>query len=296
MFIETFNFYNMKTKIKAYWKLIKSLQTLLLLLTGVTGFISSRCPYTSWDLTLLMIISLFLAISGTTVFNMVFDRDIDAKMKRTQKRPLPMGEISSKEAIIFGLILTIVGLAIAFYLSILYGIIVLAGLFIDFIVYTVWLKRISAWSILWGGISGGMPILAGRVLGVGEVDIIGILLAASILFWIPTHIMTFNIRHFEDYNNAKIPTFASKYGFKNTRLIISLSAILSSIAFILGAFVLGIEWGFIRVLIILAVIALGFAVNSILKPNDKTNFRVFKVASLYMIAAMFIIALGSIYL
>ena len=283
-------------KIKAYWKLIKSLQTLLLLLTGITGFISSRCPYTSWDLTLLMIISLFLAISGTTVFNMVYDKDIDAKMNRTNKRPLPNGEISSKEAIILGLILTIVGLAIAFYLSILYGLIIFAGLFIDFVIYTVWLKRISAWSILWGGISGGMPILAGRVLGIGEIDIIGILLAASILFWIPTHIMTFNIRHFEDYNNAKIPTFASKYGFKNTRLIISLSAILSSMAFVLGAFVLGIEWGFIRVLIILAVIALSFAINSILKPNDKTNFRVFKVASLYMIAAMFIIALGSIYL
>ena len=286
----------MVKKIKAYWKLIKSLQTLLLLLTGITGFISSRCPYTSWDLTLLMIISLFLAISGTTVFNMIYDKDIDAKMNRTNKRPLPAGEISSKEAIILGLILTIVGLAIAFYLSVLYGLIIFAGLFIDFVIYTVWLKRISAWSILWGGISGGMPILAGRVLGIGEIDITGILLAASILFWIPTHIMTFNIRHFEDYNNAKIPTFASKYGFKNTRLIISLSAILSSMAFILGAFILGIEWGFIRVLIILALIALGFAVNSILKPNDKTNFRVFKVASLYMIAAMFIIALGSIYL
>ncbi len=283
-------------KVKAYWKLIKSLQTLLLLLTGITGFISSRCPYTSWELTLLMIISLFLAISGTTVFNMVYDRDIDAKMNRTKKRPLPAGEISSKEAIILGLILTIVGLTIAFYLSTLYGIVIFAGLFIDFVIYTVWLKRISAWSILWGGISGGMPILAGRVLGIGEIDITGVLLAASILFWIPTHIMTFNIRHFEDYNNAKIPTFASKYGFKNTRLIISLSAILSSMAFVLGAFVLGIEWGFIRVLIILAVIALSFAVYSILKPNDKTNFRVFKVASLYMVAAMLIIALGSIYL
>ena len=286
----------MVKKIKAYWKLIKSLQTLLLLLTGITGFISSRCPYTSWDLTLLMIISLFLAISGTTVFNMIYDKDIDAKMNRTNKRPLPAGEISSKEAIILGLILTIVGLAIAFYLSVLYGLIIFAGLFIDFVIYTVWLKRISAWSILWGGISGGMPILAGRVLGIGEIDITGILLAASILFWIPTHIMTFNIRHFEDYNNAKIPTFASKYGFKNTRLIISLSAILSSMAFILGAFVLGLEWGFIRVLIILALIALGFAINSILKPNDKTNFRVFKVASLYMVAAMLIIAIGSIYL
>ncbi|MEN8121690.1 MAG: heme o synthase [Bacteroidota bacterium] len=286
----------MVKKIKAYWKLIKSLQTLLLLLTGITGFISTRCPYTSWELTLLMVISLFLAISGTTVFNMVYDKDIDAKMNRTNKRPLPTGEITNKEAIILGIVLTITGLAIAFYLSILYGIIIFTGLFIDFIIYTVWLKRISAWSILWGGISGGMPILAGRVLGVGEIDVTGILLATSILFWIPTHIMTFNIRHFEDYNNAKIPTFASKYGFKNTRLIISLSAILSSMAFILGAFVLGIEWGFIRVLIILAVIALSFAVNSILKPNDKTNFRVFKVASLYMIAAMLIIALGSIYL
>ncbi|OQX97324.1 MAG: protoheme IX farnesyltransferase [Bacteroidetes bacterium 4572_117] len=286
----------MVKKLKAYWKLIKSLQTFLLLLTGITGFISSRCPYTSLDLMLLMIISLFLAISGTTIFNMVFDRDIDSKMKRTQKRPLPMGEITTKEAIVLGIILTVVGLAIAFYLSLLYGLIILAGLFIDFVIYTVWLKRISAWSILWGGISGGMPILAGRVLGVGEVDLTGILLAASILFWIPTHIMTFNIRHFEDYNNAKIPTFASKYGFQNTRLIISLSTILSSLAFVLGAFVLGLEWGFIRVLIILAVIALGFAVNSILKPNDKTNFRVFKVASLYMVAAMFIIALGSIYL
>ena len=286
----------MKNKIKAYLKLIKSLQTLLLLLTGITGFISSRCPYTSWELTILMMVSLFLAISGTTVFNMVYDKDIDGKMKRTQKRPLPSGEITNKEAIIFGVVLIVIGLGLAFYLSIIYGIIILAGLFIDFIIYTVWLKRISAWSILWGGISGGMPILAGRVLGIGEIDLTGILLAASILFWIPTHIMTFNLRHFEDYNNAKIPTFASKYGFKNTRLIISLSAILSSLAFILGAFILGIEWGFIRVLIILALIALGFAVNSIIKPSDKTNFRVFKVASLYMIAAMFIIALGSIYI
>jgi len=285
----------MKKKIKAYWKLIKSLQTLLLLLTGITGFVSSRCPYSSLELFILMIISLFLSISGTTVFNMVYDKDIDAKMKRTNKRPLPANEISDKEAIIFGVVLTVIGLGIAFYLSVLYGLIIFAGLFIDFVIYTVWLKRISAWSILWGGISGGMPILAGRALGTGTIDLEGILLAASILFWIPTHIMTFNIRHFEDYNNAKIPTFASKYGFKNTRLIIALSTILSSAAFAAGAFILGLEWGFIRILIVLAIIDLGFAINSILKPNDKTNFRVFKVASLYMIAAMAIIILGSIY-
>ena len=285
----------MLNKLRLYWKLIKSLQTFLLVLTGLTGFVSSRCPYTSWDLTLLLLISLFLTISGTTVFNMIYDKDIDAKMNRTEKRPLPSGSVSHNEALILGSVLVITGLALAFYLSVLYGIIIFAGVFIDFVIYTVWLKRISAWSILWGGISGGMPILAGRVLGIGYIDATGILLAASILFWIPTHIMTFNIRHFEDYNNAKIPTFASKYGFKNTRFIIAMSTILSSIAFALGAFLLGISLGFIRILIALAVIDLGFAINSILHPNDKTNFRVFKVASMYMVAAMLIIILGSIF-
>lgn len=285
----------LKIKFGIYWQLIKSLQTILLLLTGVTGFISTRCPYNSWDLTLGMIVSLFLSISGTTVYNMIWDRDIDAKMKRTKNRPLPAGKISVREAVIFGTILNVMGLGLAYYLSPLYALVIFGGLFIDFVIYTIWLKRTSAWSIVWGGISGGMPILAGRALGIGEIDLIGILLGLSILFWIPTHIMTFNKRHFEDYNNAQIPTFAAKYGFNRVRLIIALSTITSAISFALGAFLLGLSWGFVRTLLILAVIAFGFALYSIIYPNEKSNFQVFKVASLYMASAMIIIILGSIY-
>lgn len=285
----------LKIKFGIYWQLIKSLQTILLLLTGVTGFISTRCPYNSWDLTLGMIVSLFLSISGTTVYNMIWDRDIDAKMKRTKNRPLPAGKISVREAVIFGTILNVMGLGLAYYLSPLYALVIFGGLFIDFVIYTIWLKRTSAWSIVWGGISGGMPILAGRALGIGEIDLIGILLGLSILFWIPTHIMTFNMRHFENYNNAQIPTFAAKYGFNRVRLIIALSTITSAISFALGAFLLGLSWGFVRTLLILAVIAFGFALYSIIYPNEKSNFQVFKVASLYMASAMIIIILGSIY-
>jgi protoheme IX farnesyltransferase len=285
----------LKFKLKIYWQLIKSLQTFLLLLTGITGFFSSRCPYTSIELTLGMILSLFFSISGTTVYNMIWDRDIDAMMDRTNQRPLPANKISVKEAVVFGTVLNVLGLGLAYYLSPLYAFVIFMGLFIDFVIYTIWLKRSSAWSIVWGGISGGMPILAGRVLGVGEIDLTGILLAFSILFWIPTHIMTFNMRHFEDYNNAKIPTFASKYGFKNARLIIALSTIASAFAFALGAFILGLSWGFVRILLIFAAIAFGFALYSILYPSEKSNFQVFKVASLYMASAMFIIILGSIF-
>jgi len=284
-----------RIKIKDYWKLIKSFQTLLLLLTGITGFVSSRCPYTDLDLTIWLTVSLFLAISGTTVFNMAYDSKIDAKMDRTKHRPIPSGRVTVKEAIMLGLILNFVGLGIAFWLNPLYGWVVFSGLFIDFIIYTVWLKQRSAWSIVWGGISGGMPILAGRVLGIGEIDLIGILLAAAILFWIPTHIMTFNMRHFEDYNRAGVPTFAKKYGFKHSRIIIAVSTIISAVAFAAGAFSLGIEWGFIRVMILIASVATGFAIYGIAYPSEKMNFRLFKLASINMIFAMIIIILGSIF-
>lgn len=281
------------SKIKVYWRLIKSLQTILLLFTGITGFISSKCPFMSWQLFLLLIVSLFLTISGTTVFNMVWDRDIDARMRRTQKRPLPLGEVSVRESVILGLLLLMPGLALSFYLSFIYGLVVFAGFFIDFVIYTIWLKRKTAWSILWGGISGGMPILAGRVLGTGSIDIIGLLLALAILLWIPTHIMTFNIRYFEDYSKAGVPTFAEKYGFQNTRVIVAASSIASTLAFALGATLLGLSWGFLTMLFFIALAFIVVAAVGMYKPGSQINFHLFKMASLYMILVMFIIILGS---
>lgn len=281
------------SKIKVYWRLIKSFQTILLLFTGITGFISSKCPFMSWQLFLLLIVSLFLTISGTTVFNMVWDRDIDARMRRTQKRPLPLGEVSVRESVILGLFLLMPGLALSFYLSFIYGLVVFAGFFIDFVIYTIWLKRKTAWSIVWGGISGGMPILAGRVLGTGSIDTIGLLLALAILLWIPTHIMTFNIRYFEDYSKAGVPTFAEKYGFQNTRVIVAASSIASTLAFALGATLLGLSWGFLTMLFFIALAFIVVAAVGMYKPGSQINFHLFKMASLYMILVMFIIILGS---
>ncbi len=281
------------SKIKVYWRLIKSFQTILLLFTGITGFISSKCPFMSWQLFLLLIVSLFLTISGTTVFNMVWDRDIDARMRRTQKRPLPLGEVSVRESVILGLFLLMPGLALSFHLSFIYGLVVFAGFFIDFVIYTIWLKRKTAWSIVWGGISGGMPILAGRVLGTGSIDTIGLLLALAILLWIPTHIMTFNIRYFEDYSKAGVPTFAEKYGFQNTRVIVAASSIASTLAFALGATLLGLSWGFLTMLFFIALVFIVVAAMGMYKPGSQINFHLFKMASIYMILVMFIIILGS---
>lgn len=274
-----------------YWPLIKSLQTALLLITGLAGYMSSRCPVTHMPTILALAGSLFLAISGSTVLNMWFDRDIDAVMKRTQKRPLPSGLVQPAEALKLGVVLSILGVGWSLILDPLYGTIVFAGLFFDVVVYTVWLKRRTAWSIVWGGISGGMPILAGRVLGVGSIDWIGIMLAASVLFWIPTHIMTFNIRYLKDYQCAKVPTFAYRYGIDTTRKIIATSSILATIFMGLSAYGIGTTIGYLRIMIVLSAGLLTLALSSAANPSDRLNFGLFKYASLYMLTSMFLISM-----
>ncbi|MBW1769060.1 MAG: protoheme IX farnesyltransferase [Deltaproteobacteria bacterium] len=281
-----------KTKFALYLPLIKSLQTGLLLVTGLTGYISASCPVLSLDIFLGLIMSLFLAISGSTVLNMVLDRDIDARMDRTANRPLPSGKISVREALFLGLTLSLAGLIWAFSLSFLYGIVVFAGLFFDVVIYTIWLKRKTAWSIVWGGVSGGMPILAGRVLGLGELDIIGGLLSLSILLWIPTHILTFSMHYYNDYARAGIPTFPSAYGYKNTRLIIALSSLGVAFSIALGLFFLGLSWGYLRLLVVLSVGMLGLVLVSIFRPSENINFGLFKYASLYMLSSMSMVLLG----
>jgi len=279
---------------KRYLPLIKSLQTGLLLITGLAGFMSAKCPVLNWQILLGLVISLFLSISGSTVLNMWYDRDIDIKMSRTCTRPLPAGSISPRQAFVFGVVLSLAGIGLSFYIDILYGIIVFAGLFFDVFVYTIWLKRRTAWSIIWGGIAGGMPILAGRTLGIGSIDWIGIMLTLAVLFWIPTHILTFSMRYYDDYQAAGIPTFPSRYGFQFTRVAIAISSVLAALIMAAALYGVGLSWGFMRLLGVLSAALLVLAAISLVRPSDRMNFNLFKYASLYMLGSMIILVILSI--
>jgi heme o synthase len=266
--------------------LIKSPQTMLLLVTGLAGFASARCPVVHWSTLLGLAGSLFLAIGGSTVLNMWHDRDIDSIMSRTCSRPLPTGQVSPREALLLGMSMSALGVGWAFHLQPLYGLIVFAGLFFDVVIYTLWLKRRTPWAIVWGGISGGMPVLAGRALGMGSVDWIGVLLASSVLFWIPTHILTFAMRHDADYRRANVPTIASVYGFPAARWVIAGSSILAALMMIAAAVGIGMAWGYLRLLAVLASGLLLLAVGSLLRPSESRNFGLFKYASVYMLCSM----------
>jgi protoheme IX farnesyltransferase len=277
-----------------YWPLIKSLQTGLLMTTGITGYMSARCPVIYWSTLLGLAGSLFLAIAGSTMLNMWFDQDIDVKMKRTCSRPLSAGKVSPEQVLRLGLVMSLIGVLWAAWLSPLYALVVFAGWLFDVLIYTIWLKRRTVWSILWGGIAGAMPVLAGRVMGTGQIDWIGLALGLAVLFWIPTHILTFNMRHCEDYQSAGLPTFPTRYGFPATRLAIAVASVLAGLAMGAAALGLGLTQGTLHLLGLLSGGLLALAVYSLLRPSEKANFTLFKYASLYMMFSMLLIALTAI--
>jgi len=275
---------------RSFMALIKSMQTGLLLSTGLAGYLSA---HTAPDMGVLsgLTVSLFLAISGSTILNMWYDCDLDTVMNRTHNRPLATGKVTKREALWLGLILSLIGVSWAVAINGLYGLVVFAGLFFDVIVYTIWLKRRTSWSIVWGGISGGMPILAGRVLATGQFDLVGLLLMMAVLFWIPTHILTFNMRYFSDYQDARVPTFPSAYGFEATRAIIALSAIIAAASIGVAGVMIGVQAGALRLMAVLSSGLLLLSFATVFRPSEQVNFSLFKYASIYMLVSMILLSL-----
>ena len=277
-----------RTRLSAYWRLIKSPQTALLLLTGLTGYLSARAAM-HWSLLWQLTASLLMAISGSTILNMWWDRDIDAKMKRTHARPAATGSIPPSEVLLLGLATSAIGLGWAASLNSHYGLAVLAGWFFDVVVYSMLLKRRTCWAVVWGGFAGAMPILAGRVLATDRVDAIGILLALSVLFWIPTHTLTFSLKFANDYSAAGVPTFPATYGVRFTRLLSASSSILAGLAMTVAAVWIGAAEGILALIIVLSAVLLFLAGTAVVRPSDRMNLRLYKYASIYMLLSMLLL-------
>lgn len=177
-----------------------------------------------------------------------------------------------------GMSVSVIGIGWALAIDLRYGVVVFAGWFFD-VVYTLWLKRRTYWSIVWGGISGAMPILAGRVLAFGEIDVIGLLPAGAVLFWIPTHIMTFSIKYADDYAAAGVPTFPSTYGLETTRAVIALSSIVAAASMGVAGVMIGVQAGILRLLIVLSSGLLLLSFTIVFHPSERVNFSLFKYAS-----------------
>lgn len=268
-----------------YSELIKGKQTFLLVFTAVFAYLISGYPDDlDFGIFFVLLMSLFFAVSGSTLLNMYFDRDIDAKMERTKDRALPSGKISPNTVLYHGLLFSLSGVLLAYFVNTLTMIIIFGGLFFDIVIYTIWLKRRTKWSIIFGGVSGGAPALAGRTAITGSIDAVGIMFLLIILLWIPLHILTLATlsKNLEGYANANVPMWPVVAGVKETQIVISIAAILEGIVIIATGRFLKLHWMSAIPAIIMASVMIYIAMKNLMNPTEKGTFKLFKFASIFM--------------
>jgi protoheme IX farnesyltransferase len=280
-----------------YGELIKSKQTFLLVYTTIFTYLISAWTTTGIIISQLLIVTvgLFFAVSGSTLLNMVIDRDIDALMERTKDRPIPSGRMPASTALKHGLLFTIGGiLSVGIFINFITMVIVFLGFFFDVVVYSILLKRRTKFSIIFGGIAGGLPAIAGRTAVIGTVDIVSLTIAMFVLCWIPLHILTLSLipKNLKGYTDAKVPMWPVVSSKSETIRVISISAILSSIMIILTGVFLKIYFLLQLPLIIFSAYVIIQSLANLSQPSDQRTFKLFKLASMFMALAFLWLFVG----
>ena len=151
-------------------------------------------------------VGLTLAAGGANAINCWFDRDIDAEMTRTRRRPLPAGRIPPWHAVALGIALNVAAFVVLWaFANLLSAVLALLGALIYVLVYTIWLKRSTPQNIVIGGAAGAVPPLVGWAGATGTLDLTAVSFFLVVLFWTPPHFWALAQLIKVDYARAKIP-------------------------------------------------------------------------------------------
>jgi protoheme IX farnesyltransferase len=193
-------------RVRTYVTLTKPRIVELLLVTTVPTMFLARHRLPDLWLTIVVVVGGALAAGAANAFNCYIDRDIDQLMKRTSRRPLPAHTVSPRNALIFGVVLTVVSLSLmgAFTNWLATGLTAAAIAYYD-LVYTMWLKRTTPQNTVWGGVCGAMPVVIGWAAVTGGVALPAWLLFAVVFLWQPPHFYALAIKFKDDYARAGIP-------------------------------------------------------------------------------------------
>ena len=274
-------------KFKNYYEVTKPKIWYLLVFTAFGAALSASflfdIPITplTWVLLLGGVAAGSAAADTLTGYN---DRDIDAIMERTKNRPIPSGQISPRNALIFGLILTAVSLVCTWFINIWAFALMAFGLFDNIIVYSKWLKRRSPSNIILGGFSGGAPALIGYVAVTTQNIEIGLVMAGLVFLWIPTHIWSLALHVKKDYTQAGVPMLPVVSSERVSIRVIA-GTTLMMVAFSVFPFFFN-QFGIIYLVTAgafgIAMIALSLWL--LLHPSEKASWTVFKFSSPYLTA------------
>ncbi|WP_241827619.1 heme o synthase [Actinopolymorpha singaporensis] len=192
--------------VAAYVALTKPRIIELLLVTTVPVMFLAQRGVPSLGLVLATMVGGIAAAGSANTLNCVLDRDIDERMRRTRRRPLPRHAVGPRNAAVFGIALGLVAtLWLGFVVNWLSAGLALAANAFYILVYTLVLKRRTSQNIVWGGIAGCFPVVIGWTAVRGSLDWAPLALVLVVFFWTPPHTWTLAMRYREDYAEAGVP-------------------------------------------------------------------------------------------
>jgi protoheme IX farnesyltransferase len=222
--------------IKGYVALTKPRIIELLLVTTIPTMVVAANGIPGIWLMITTLIGGTLAAGGANTFNMVYDRDIDAIMERTKKRPLVTGVMTPRAATIFACILELLSFALlAWRVNYLSAWLAMGATAFYVFIYTIWLKRRSKQNIVIGGAAGAVPVLIGWAAVQNNVTWTPILLFVVIFIWTPPHFWALAVRYRDDYAAANVPMMPVVASLRRTTLeILVYSVIMWALTMLVG--------------------------------------------------------------
>ena len=209
--------FNYSSYLKSLILLMKPRVMSLVIFTCAVGLLVSPIPVNLFDA---MISIFFVAVGAGAAgtLNMWYEADLDKLMTRTCLRPIPTGKVEKKDALLFGVLLSIVSVAGLYYFSNLISafLLIITIAFYVF-VYTIWLKRKTPQNIVIGGASGALPPVIGWTIATNSLTIEPITLFLIIFYWTPSHFWALSLYKAKDYQKAKIPMLPNTNGVEETK-------------------------------------------------------------------------------
>ena len=198
----------------------------LVIFTCVVGLLIAPVKINFLD-AIFSLIAVALGSGAAGALNMWYEADLDSLMTRTCLRPIPTGKVTRNQALVFGILSSIVSVIALYFFSNLVAATTLAVTILFYVfVYTIWLKRKTPQNIVIGGAAGALPPVIGWAIATGGIALEPIILFLIIFIWTPSHFWALSLYKSSDYKKAKIPMLPITAGVKKTKLNILIYSLL----------------------------------------------------------------------
>ena len=274
---------SLKTKLLQFYELTKPRVVALIIFTAIVGMFLAVEGLPPFDLFFWGTVGIGMASAAGAAINQLFDAQADSVMKRTRLRPLPTGQLSTQQAMVFAITLAI-GAMIVLVVKVntLTAILTFVSLIGYAVIYTVYLKHATPQNIVIGGAAGAAPPVLGWAAITGEVTSDALLLFLIIFVWTPPHFWALALYRYKDYEKAGIPMLPVTHGQKFTRLNILLYTFLLCAVTIMPFAVHMSGWLYLAGVIVLNAVFLYYAVKLYRNYNDLLARKTFTYSIQYL--------------